>query len=118
VATVVATRRACPAEQPVKVTADKAIYAPEHPSYAGIEGVACFVSVEAAIAEGNHGAPVGSGGCPVDQPVKATAAKLIYGTGLPSYGSVQAVACYNSTDSAIRDGNHLPNVSVSPTAVP
>jgi hypothetical protein len=115
-ATIVASNRACPAEQPVKVTASKAIYAPTHPAYATTAAATCYASVEAAIADGNHGATVGDGGCPVEMPVKVTADKVIYGTDLPSYGAVQAVACYDSTDDAIKDGNTLPAAAVTPAA--
>jgi hypothetical protein len=106
----------CPFAQPVKVTASKAIYPLDDPSYGSAQPVACYVSVEAEMADGNHAAPVGDGGCPVGQPFKVTAVNLIYGTDSPSYGQVKAVACYPSVDAAMKDGNRVPTAAITPTS--
>jgi hypothetical protein len=62
--------------------------------------------------------PVG-GGCPVDQPVRATAQKLAYATDHPGYAGAQPLACFVTVDAAVKAGNKAaPTPSPSPTATP
>ncbi len=116
-----AFRTSCPPADPVKVTADRVAFVTDHPDYARVVPSVCYLNLTVAAEDGYVAAqqpvstaPIGAG-CPVTQPVKATADGKAYSTDHPDYAAAVPATCY-VTIAAAADGGYSAAPSPPPPA--